>query len=239
MFIRVICPTLLVLIPCAIPALAEPEKYFKPALLALFVFLVVVSFLHSYFVQYKSYIRIKFENEEIIVESFFQGILHHIKANTPRFSTKDINELPYRLNIMKAKFNISPFKGNNNMFNTCLSIRHHYNMKTDDPDINIILNPGRGVAGKAFKENKPKIGDTSLMSQAGADDWNLTPEEKEITRNVKSIISVPIRHVENREKVLGVFSVDSTDSLKDTILGVKDFQELLQKTSKAFHNFVA
>lgn len=238
MFIRVVCPTLLVLIPALIPALVEPEKYLMPKFYILFVFLVVISFLHSYFVQYKSYLRVKYETEEIIVESFFQKILDSIKALKPRFADVSLNQIPYRLNIMKSKFNVNPFKGDANFFKTCLMIRHHYNMK-GYLDLNIILHPGRGVSGKAFKENIPKIGDTTLINHPGGDDWNLTSEEKKITEKVKSIISVPIRHVNDKDKVVGVLNVDSTEELKDTPFQVPDFQELLRKMSEVFYNFVA
>lgn len=235
--VRVIFPTLLVVIPLLAVILADPEKYAKPSLYGLVALLVVIALLHSYFVQYKKYLKVKYKKDKFIVESFFQGILHSIKAKTPSFEGIDISKIPYRVNIMATKFNINPFKGRHNFFKKCLFIKYHYNMDGHE-DLNVILHPGRGVAGKAYKENSPKIGDTTLMDLPGADDWNLTQAEKALTKEIKSLVSIPIRDDKNKYKVLGVLNVDSTDELHKTPFRNKEFQNELLRTSKAFYDFV-
>lgn len=236
MLIRVVFPTLLVFIPSLMMVLAEPEKYAKPFLYFLFFFLVVVAFFHSYFLQHRPYLKTKYENDDFIVQSFFKGILHFIKTLSPKFGNIEIAKLPYRINIMKRKFNLNPF--NREPFcKTCLKIHHHCNME-GRPDAGIILHPGRGVAGKAFKENRPKIGDTTLMAQPGADDWNLTENEKAVTKDIKSVISFPIRHDQDKNKVIGVLNIDSTENLADTPFQKSDFRTEVEQITKGFSKLI-
>ena len=50
--------------------------------------------------------------------------------------------------------------------------------------------------------------------------------------NIKSIISIPIRHNMDKYKVLGVLSIDSTEQLKHTPFKNGGFQKKLEEISK-------
>lgn len=230
-----IVPVLLVVIPCLLTVLADPTKYANLLCYAIFGVLILAAFIHSFAFQYSPYLKVDKKWKMLLVQAFFRQITDSIKSRSPNPGTLSTNPFPYRLNIMKPRFNIIPWKSA--MFRKCLVIEHQWNMD-NHPDLGIVLNPGRGVAGKAFQENRPKIGDTTLMSQTGSADWNLTKEEKAVTASIKSIISVPIRDDIDKNKVIAMLNVDSTLHLRDTPFQNPDFQMKLEDTSKLLVPFV-
>lgn len=106
-----------------------------------------------------------------------------------------------------------------------LFIAYHFNM-AGAPDLNMRFDKYQGCAGHAWA-----LGDQAFADLEGEDDseltktWKLTSEQIALTRNIKSMVCTPVRHPRNRDTVVGVFSVDSTQALAQTTFDSEETAE--------------
>jgi len=85
-----------------------------------------------------------------------------------------------------------------------LKIRYAYNM-LGMPDRYEVFEPGQGCCGKAFEEDTIKMVDLTKVKH---EDYKVKSDR--IWKEMKSIISFPIRKVADGRKVIGVLNVDSS-----------------------------
>ena len=92
-----------------------------------------------------------------------------------------------------------------------LYIKYYSSNMRDAKDRSIVIEKWQGCAGQAWGANQPLAADLSLQSEKGMPRWALTPEIEEMTKELKVIVSVPLRHPEKTSKVVGVLNVDSKE----------------------------
>ncbi len=102
-----------------------------------------------------------------------------------------------------------------------------------DPDTRFETEKLKGCAGTAWANGQPTFADTSIPGAMGAATWNLTEEEKQITKKAVSILSIPLWRIENQDdnnEVFGVFSIDSSIPL--SVVNFRD--EAIQNRAVGF-----
>lgn len=110
-----------------------------------------------------------------------------------------------------ARSNVMLVGGDNRLF-----VAYHFNM-ADAPDHGLRLDRYQGCAGHAWA-----LGDQASADLQGVPNselrmsWKLSPAQISLTREIRSMISTPVRDPRNRDAVVGVFSVDSDQSLATT-----------------------
>jgi transcriptional regulator with GAF, ATPase, and Fis domain len=111
-----------------------------------------------------------------------------------------------------------------------LHIKHSYNMM-GATDRNLILEPDRGCAGKAFKgENAFWVDLTQVTHE------NYLVDSKRVWSNMKSVMSVPIYF---EDKVIGVLNIDSDIELKKAFLLDNRKDSKVLNVARAYSDLVA
>ena len=90
-----------------------------------------------------------------------------------------------------------------------LYIAYSFNMNKA-PDLEIRLGIRQGCAGQAWVSGEQMFGDLTLPMSPGAPPWGLNPQQQALTRDVRSIISTPIK---DKGNVIGVLNFDSTEPM--------------------------
>ncbi|MFC2045600.1 hypothetical protein ACFLUH_02870 [Chloroflexota bacterium] len=104
-----------------------------------------------------------------------------------------------------------------------LEIRYHYRMD-DTPDLNLKWEKREGCCGKAWADGKQKKADLKESTeQLLKDYWQMNSTNIQCTKDVKSIISIPLRDIKSRDNIIGVINCDSIDPLEVSKLGDDDF----------------
>jgi hypothetical protein len=107
----------------------------------------------------------------------------------------------YRANIMLLKTDSSTDSQR-------LRIEVHYNMD-GYPDINIVLRPNEGGAGKALQKNAIQRVDLQIQTH---EEYHVS--SRSVWQDMKSLYSLPIH--DSRGYILGVLNVDSNQELYST-----------------------
>jgi hypothetical protein len=108
-----------------------------------------------------------------------------------------------------------------NVFTKCageekICIKYHStNMEADDLEIK--LEKWQGCTGQAWGYNAPVVADLTLPDVQGGAKWGLTSMQKEITKDLATILSLPIRHPDNSELTIGILSFDTTEPIADVL----------------------
>jgi hypothetical protein len=90
-----------------------------------------------------------------------------------------------------------------------LTIRYCSTNMSDALDRELVLEKWQGSTGKAWGYESPIIGDLTLPEAKGGSVWGLTDSQKELTKNLATILSYPIRHPRSPNEVIGILSIDS------------------------------
>jgi len=90
-----------------------------------------------------------------------------------------------------------------------LYIAYSWNMG-EAPDLGIRLGIRQGCAGHAWASGEQMFGDLTLPMSPGTPPWGLDPQQQALTRDVRSIISTPIK---DKGNVIGVLNFDSTEPM--------------------------
>ncbi len=106
----------------------------------------------------------------------------------------------------------------------------------DEEEKSLVWHPGQGCAGQAWDTRRTHVApeDDELpvaVADAGATSrpWNMTPAQIRITaERTSSVISAPIPHPERRTEVIGVFSLDDSKSLAQSLLGMDDVRAAVE-----------
>lgn len=91
-----------------------------------------------------------------------------------------------------------------------LVIRYHSGM-TGAADRNIRLRKGHGVAGRAWDYGGLVNADLTHPEAEGGPAWGLTPEQVGRIKGIKAILSVPIFHPDDPDKIIGILNFDSEE----------------------------
>lgn len=94
-----------------------------------------------------------------------------------------------------------------------LGIEFHSSSMDGDPDLKIELEKGQGCTGVAWMRGKPIVADLTQPEVEGGALWGLTPNQMAMTRDLKAILSIPIRHPDNPALPLGILSFDSREPI--------------------------
>lgn len=108
-----------------------------------------------------------------------------------------------------------------------LYIAYNYGME-NAPDLSIRLDLNAGCAGHAYHFGEVAV--ASLVDPVEKQlrvEWKLENDQIAVTRHLKAILAIPVRHPINHQQVIGVLNLDSTDPISSTFEEVK-FQEQVQ-----------
>lgn len=98
-----------------------------------------------------------------------------------------------------------------------LGIEFHSSSMDKASDLKIELEKGQGCTGVAWMRRKPIVADLTQPEVEGGALWGLTPHQMAMTRDLKAILSIPIRHPDNQTLLLGILSFDSRESIADRL----------------------
>jgi len=96
-----------------------------------------------------------------------------------------------------------------------------------DPDQDLYLSTSQGLCGEAYRERQFKyVG----MVGNNPPTYNLSAEQRERTKHLKTIISIPIWEIfsnePNSRKVIGILNLDSKEELGDQLFNDHIFNSL-------------
>jgi hypothetical protein len=94
-----------------------------------------------------------------------------------------------------------------------LKIRYYSSNMSSAPDLGLTLEKWQGCTGQAWGYEAPVVGDLTLTSEAGGTEWGLSEKQKELTKPIITILSYPIRHPKNTDKVIAILNFDSFMSI--------------------------
>jgi hypothetical protein len=110
-----------------------------------------------------------------------------------------------------------------NVFTKCdedqhrICIKYHSTNMEGAADLGIQLERWQGCAGQSWGYNAPVVADMTLPELEGGSKWGLTSEQLEVTKDLSAILSLPIRHPDNRESTIGILSFDSTEPIAEIL----------------------
>lgn len=108
-----------------------------------------------------------------------------------------------------------------------LKIKYYSEKMKNDRDRTIQLDKWLGCAGQAWGLNKPlgAIFTKDDDPNFGEPQWILPPDITELLKDLKVILSIPIRHPDNN-KIVGILNLDSTDDGAIYLLDDDNIEEL-------------
>ena len=100
----------------------------------------------------------------------------------------------------------------------------------DEEEKSLVWQPGQGCAGQAWETRRTHIApedDELPVAVSDAESttrpWNMTPAQIRLTaERTSSVISAPIPNPDQRTEVIGVFSLDDSKPLPESLLGGSD-----------------
>ena len=104
-----------------------------------------------------------------------------------------------------------PLRNNQNS----LKMRFNSSNAESSPENNLIFEKWQGCTGRAWGYKSPVLGDLTLIKAKNGSEWGLTNEQKELTRNLATILSYPIRHPKDKSKVVGILNFDSEQPIAE------------------------
>ena len=109
-----------------------------------------------------------------------------------------------------------------NVFTKCagdekICIKYHSTNMEGAGDLEIELERWQGCSGQAWGYNAPVVADLTLPDVQGGAKWGLTPMQMEMTKDLVTILSLPIRHPDNDELTIGILSFDTTEPIADIL----------------------
>src|SRR5260221_7245403 len=96
-----------------------------------------------------------------------------------------------------------------------LRIVYSYNMQ-NAPDLTIRLDRNAGCAGHAYHFGEPKWADLAYLPDPKVqlrNEFKLEDDQIAVTKHLKAVLAVPIRHPINSQLVIGALNLDSTDAV--------------------------
>jgi len=160
------------------------------------------------------------ENRELICSTLFRPYLEELR--TKLFEGRDVN---LRVNVMGVRRSFYPWKENS------FDFKYQLNME-GDPDQNLKLSVSQGLCGEAYREQTFKY---VSMVQENPPGYNLSPEQREKTKHLKTIISVPIWEIfsnqPSKRRVNGVLNIDSKEDLGKSLFDERIFKDLTNKAN--------
>ncbi|MEK6754881.1 MAG: GAF domain-containing protein [Bacteroidota bacterium] len=109
--------------------------------------------------------------------------------------------------------------------------KYQLNMESD-PDQNLRLSVSQGLCGEAYREQTFKY---VSMVQENPPTYNLSADQREKTKHLKTIISVPIWEIFSNEpskrRVIGVLNIDSKQDLGESLFNETIFKDLTNKAN--------
>jgi hypothetical protein len=109
----------------------------------------------------------------------------------------------------------------------------------EDPDIDVTFAIGEGCAGRAWKERRQSWADLESVDQAELETaWNMKDGQIELTKGLGSVICTPVLDPRDRRRVLGIFAVDSTGSIRESKFRETRAAEFCRKTAKLLASYL-
>lgn len=99
-----------------------------------------------------------------------------------------------------------------------ICIKYHSTSMMGANDANIKLERWQGCSGQAWGYSAPIVADLTVPSYEGGSNWGLTKEHIEITDKLVSILSLPVRHPEDKNKTIAILSFDSEDPIANIFI---------------------
>lgn len=168
----------------------------------------------AYFESFHVY-RKWLHNRDLIFKYYIDDIIRTL-AQKLHLSKAQMQSL--RSNVMLVK---KDFLGRANKF----KIIYRYNMD-QDPDYDLELLIMQGVCGDAFNERKICFAGPNDLLRTG---YNLSPEQKDKTRHIQTIVCVPVWDFwanHKKKYITAILSVDSKMDLSQLLLNEKIFEWL-------------
>ena len=98
------------------------------------------------------------------------------------------------------------------------------NMK-DTEDSDLQLDIWQGSCGTAWGYKAPVTANLSLPEVRGGASWNLTQKQVGVTKNLRAIISYPIRHPIKRDYIVGILNFDTGQDPPNVFFEENSFYE--------------
>ena len=134
--------------------------------------------------------------------------------------------------IMVPEFHISPFKGRDKFFRTCLIPKYPLGLE-NLLFRNLIRTLKTGIEGAAFREEIIKIADFNEAKNKSSHTWGLNQLDIAVIGKYKCGIAVPlIDSYKEKSKKIGVLVIFSTQDLSNTPFINNDFQEFIVKAGQ-------
>ncbi len=177
--------------------------YIIPAVPLTVAFIIIIRIRKKRREREKKYIPSK--DPRAVIPTILENLLSEVKRviNNPT--------IPLRANVMLPR-------GNK------LYIEYSVNME-DAPDLNMALDKGVGCAGTAWEIGKMVYGDLTI---GRPQNWGLSKKQTEMTKLLKSILSVPIIA---KGRVIGVLNLDSTEPIYKVKFDRRGVQRIVAKTA--------
>ncbi len=96
-----------------------------------------------------------------------------------------------------------------------IEIRFHSSNMETAPDLGIKFDKWQGCVGKAWGYEAGVVGIADQLVPEKTQDWKLTKEQYALTKEIKSIITWPIRDPDVKGKILGILSFDTSSDLSE------------------------
>lgn len=96
-----------------------------------------------------------------------------------------------------------------------IEIRFHSSNMETAPDLGIKFDKWQGCVGKAWGYEAGVVAVADQLVPEKTQDWNLTKEQYALTKEIKSIITWPIRDPDVKGKILGILSFDTSSDLSE------------------------
>lgn len=106
-----------------------------------------------------------------------------------------------------------------NVFQKCardankICIRYYSTSMIGAKDTNIRLEKWQGCSGQAWGYSAPIVADLTVPPYEGGSNWGLTKDHIDLTNNLGAILSLPVRHPEDKNKTIAILSFDSEEPI--------------------------
>lgn len=119
-----------------------------------------------------------------------------------------------------------------------LKIRYNYGM-AGAPDLQLHWEKREGCCGRAWASGNMEKADLSRADREALERrWMMRPQNIECTRDIKSIICVPLRDIRKRDKIVGVMSCDSSYSLSESQLDEPAFLSKVEEHAETISRLI-
>jgi hypothetical protein len=98
-----------------------------------------------------------------------------------------------------------------------ICIKYYSSTMEEAADRKMSLEKWQGCAGRVWGYHAPIVADLTIPELQGAASWGLSKEQLDMTVHLGAILSVPIRHPEDKAKTIAILSFDTEEPIANLL----------------------